>query len=102
RANGLPLAQNAADDAAKRIRQHVTDPVYGRGLSGVIIDAIGLGNAAVPLPSDGIFLSRVTNDPRSPIYDSSYPAGMYIYVANSPDLGNAFEQIASEILRLSR
>ena len=101
-ANGIPLATNAADDAARRIRIGANDPAYGRGLAGVIIDAIGLGNAPVPLPADGIFLERVTNDPRSPIYDASYPAGLYVYAQQSSDIGSAFGQIASEIMRLSR
>jgi Flp pilus assembly protein TadG len=100
--NGIPLATNAADDAGQRIRIGATDPAYGRGLSGVIISAIGLGNAAVALPADGIFLERVTNDTRSPIYDSNYPAGLYVYAQQSPDIASAFGQIASEILRLAQ
>lgn len=100
--NGIPLATNAADDAARRIRIGTSDPVYGRGLNGVIVDAIGLGNAPVPLPADGIFLERVTNDPRSPIYSTSYPAGLYVYAQESSDIGSAFGQIASEILRLAK
>jgi Flp pilus assembly protein TadG len=100
--NGIPMATNAADDAGSRIRSGTTDPVYNRGLSGVIINAIGLGNAPVALPADGIFLERITNDPRSPIYDSSKPAGLYVYAQHSSDISDAFGQIASEILRLSK
>ena len=100
--NGIPMATNAADDAAARIRTGTVDSAFGRGLNNVIIDSIGLGNAPVPLPADGIFLERVSNDPRSPIYNSSYPAGLYVYAQQSSDLGNAFAQIASEILRIAR
>jgi hypothetical protein len=100
--NGIPIATNAADDAARRIRIGTTDPAYGRGLNGVIINSIGLGNAAVPLPADGIFLERVSNDTRSPIYDSNYPAGLYVYAQHSSDISGAFGQIASEILRLAK
>jgi len=104
--NGIPMATNAADDAARQIRIGSNDTVpganLGRSLSGVIIDAIGLGNAAVPLPADGVFLERVTNDPRSPIYDSTRPAGTFVYAAQSSDIGSAFNQIASEILRISK
>lgn len=100
--NGIPLATNAADDSARRIRIGTNDPVYGRGLNSVIINAIGLGNAAVALPADGIFLERVTNDTRSPIYDVNYPAGLYVYAQQSPDIAGAFGQIASEILRLAK
>jgi len=100
--NGISMATNAADDAARRIRIGTTDPTYGRGLNGVIINSIGLGNAAVPLPADGIFLERVSNDTRSPIYDSNYPAGLYVYAQHSSDISGAFGQIASEILRLAK
>jgi hypothetical protein len=100
--NGIPMATNAADDAARRVRIGTTDPAYGRGLNGVIINSIGLGNAAVPLPADGIFLERVSNDTRSPIYDSNYPAGLYVYAQHSSDISGAFGQIASEILRLAK
>lgn len=104
--NGIPIATNGADEAAKHIRNGDNDTVpganVGRSLAGVIIDAIGLGNAAVPLPADGIFLERVTNDPRSPIYDANKPAGTFVYAAQSSDIGSAFAQIASEILRISR
>jgi Flp pilus assembly protein TadG len=100
--NGIPLATNAADDSARRIRIGTNDPVYGRGLSGVIINSIGLGNAPVPLPADGIFLERVSNDTRSPLYDSNYPAGLYVYAQHSSDISGAFGQIASEILRLAK
>lgn len=105
RNNGLPLALNAADDAARRIRIGTVDNfpnAYGRGLNGVIIDSIGLGNAPVPIPADDVFLKRVSNDPRSPIYDSNYPAGLFVYARESSDLGGAFAQIASEILRLAK
>jgi Mg-chelatase subunit ChlD len=104
--NGIPAATDAADDAARHIRVGDPDTVaganVGHSLSGVIIDAIGLGNAVVPLPADGIFLKRVTNDPRSPIYDSNKPAGTFVYAAQSSDIGNSFNQIASEILRISK
>jgi Mg-chelatase subunit ChlD len=105
-ANGIPAATNAADDAALQIRSGNPDTVpganVGHSLTGIIIDAIGLGNAQVPLPADGIFLERVTNDPRSPIYDSNKPAGLFVYAAQSSDIGSAFNQIASEILRISK
>jgi Flp pilus assembly protein TadG len=104
--NGIPAATNAADDAARRIRTGANDtvpgPNVGRSLNGIIIDSIGLGNAAVPLPADGIFLERVSNDPRSPIYNNNYAAGLFVFAAQSSDIGSAFSQIASEILRIAR
>lgn len=110
--NGLPFAANAANNAAKHIRHgdNVTVlPNKGKSLSGVIIHSIGLGNAANPLSADDSFLARVSNSPYladgtapNPGYESSYGSGRYIYVANSSDLGKAFDDIASEILRLAK
>jgi len=109
--NGIPLALNAADDAARRIRNGtvstmtadpVNNPIPNRGLNGVIIHSIGLGNANPPLPNDGIFLNRVSNTVLSQTYDSTKGSGRFIYVQESSDLGSAFNQIASEILRLAK
>lgn len=94
------LTQNAADNAAARIRAGANDPTYGRGLTGITIYSIGLGNAAIP--ASPVFLERVSNDPASPIYDATKPAGMYVYAANTADLNTAFQRIASEVLRLAR
>jgi hypothetical protein len=73
---------------------------HAGGLSNVIIYSIGLGNAAIPLSPD--LLQRVSNDPRSSIYNSSLPAGAYIAAPTSADIDAAFALVASEILRLSR
>jgi hypothetical protein len=59
-----------------------------------------LGNAAYPFSPT--FLERVANDPRSPIYDSTKPTGLYVYAATSADLQSAFAAVAGEILRLAR
>jgi Flp pilus assembly protein TadG len=98
--NATAVALNIADSAATRIRSGTTDPVSGKSLSNVIIFSIGLGNAAVPFSPT--FLERVSNDPRSPIYNSSEPAGLYVYAATSADLQSAFAAVASEILRLAK
>ena len=91
---------NAADDAATRIRNGVSDPAYGRGLANVLIFSIGLGTAAVPASAD--FLERVSNDSRSSIYDSTKPVGHYYDAPTLADLGPAFQEVASEILRLAK
>ncbi len=98
--NATAMALNIADSAATRIRDGVTDPVSGKSLSGIIIFSIGLGNASVPFSPT--FLERVSNDPRSPIYDNTKPAGLYVYAATSADLQSAFAAVASEILRLAK
>jgi Flp pilus assembly protein TadG len=98
--DGMNPFLNAADDAAKNIRNGATDPTSGKSLNGIIIFTIGLGNAAVPV--NPTFLERVANDPRSPIYDNTKATGSYTYAATSSDLQSAFAAVASEILRLAR
>jgi len=84
---------NAADNQATAIRN---DP----NLIPVIY-AIGLGGTSSE-PIDATFMERISNDPRSPIYDSTKPAGEYFYSPTATDLGGVFQQVASEILRLSQ
>ncbi len=98
--NATAMALNAADSAATNIRNGATDATSGKGLSGIIIFSIGLGNATTPFSPT--FLERVSNDPRSPIYDSTKPAGLYVLASTSADLQSAFAAVASEILRLAK
>lgn len=84
-------ATNAAYNQANTIRN-----------SGIIIYTIGLGGTAEQ-QIDTDFLMRVANDPTLPSseYNSSQPTGLFVY-ATAGSLGQAFEQIASEILHLSQ
>ena len=100
-ASNMPaIALNTADDAASRIRSGAVDPVYGRGLANVLILSIGLGTA--PVPAADSFLQRVSNDPASNIYDPTKPTGHYYEAPTTADLAPAFQEVASEILRLAR
>jgi hypothetical protein len=99
-ANGYPIALNAADDAATRIRNGASDPANGHGLDNVTIFSIGLGNATIP--ASPTFLQRVSNDPGSPIFNAAKAEGHYVSAPTAADLNNAFTAIASEILRLSK
>jgi Flp pilus assembly protein TadG len=83
---------NAADSAGLRIRQNVTIP-------NIRVFTIGLGNSG-GVPAD--FLERVANDPRASNFDSSYPAGAYIFAPQASDISDAFAQVASAILHLAR
>ncbi len=86
-------SQNAADNAATRIRSDTTlVPV---------IYTIGLGGTSFQ-PLDQTFLLRLANDPRSPIYNKSQPAGLFVYAPNASQLNSAFNTVASQILRLSK
>ena len=86
-------AMNAADSMAQKIRN---DNVYS-----TVIYTIGLqGNE--PMAIDQDFMERVANDPRASNYDSTRPSGKFILATNSGELSQAFQQIASQILRLSQ
>ena len=89
----VAAAFNAADNQATAIRN---DSTYT-----IVIYTIGL-DGAPDLPIDSTFLERVANDPRSPIYDSSKPAGFYAYASSPSALNQAFYQVASQVLRLSQ
>ncbi len=100
---------NAADEAARHIRNG--DPVtavtpgapagaVGKSSAGVIIFSIGLGNTADP--PNATFLKRVANDPASPTFDPTKPAGEYVFAQTAADLDGAFKKVASEVLRLSK
>ena len=84
---------NAADNQATTIRNdaNLVPVIY----------AIGLGGTSAE-PIDATFMERVSNDPRSPIYNSAKPAGEYFYSPTATDLGGVFQQVASEILRISQ
>jgi len=86
-------SMNAADSQGLTIRQSTTIP-------GIRAYSIGLGNAPGGVSDD--FLERVSNDPRASNYDSNYPAGEYVYAPTSADISNAFAEVASQILHLSR
>jgi von Willebrand factor type A domain len=99
-ANAQAVGFNAADSAAANIRNGAVDPVSGRGLRGVFICSIGLGNAPYPLSSE--FLERVSNSPRSPIYDATKRMGLYLRSPTGPELESAFTSIATWMLQLTK
>lgn len=81
-------ATNATDFAANKIRA-----------AGGLIYAIGLGsNGGV----DGTLLARIANDPTSASYNATQPSGKYVYSPTAAQLADAFNAIASQILRLSQ
>ena len=82
---------NAAESAANRARSDAALPI--------VIFAIGLGGAADSAPE--AFMLHVANDQTSDTYHSNQPAGTYIYVTGAGQLGSAFQEVASFVLRLS-
>jgi len=90
--NNQNAGWNAADDAGNKIRISTTIP-------NIHTYSIGLGNSG-GIPAD--FLERAANDPRASNYNTNYPAGLYVYAPTSADLSNAFAEVASQILHLSK
>jgi Flp pilus assembly protein TadG len=84
---------NAFDDAANRIRNDTT--------LRPLIYAIGLGNNP-GLPPDQVLLARVANDPSSAYFNSSQPAGLFVFSPTIAQLHSAFLRVASQVLRLSQ
>jgi Flp pilus assembly protein TadG len=84
---------NAADSMAQKIRN---DPTYT-----TIIYTIGLqGNETMAMNQD--FMERLANDAKASNFDPTKPQGQFLLATNTTQLSQAFQQIASEILRLSR
>lgn len=102
--NSVNMTINGADAAATSIRGGATEvgplPHAGSSLANVIIYSVGLGNAPYPLSVP--LLERISNDPRSNIYNSNQPAGLFVLAPTSADIDSAFAAIASEILRLAK
>lgn len=111
-------SENTADNAAYRIRNGFAfpSPNASENLQATIY-VVGLGGT-VGSPPDPILMQRIANDPNgdqlnSPakyaacstesncVTYSSQPQGVFIYSASPSVWGQAFVQIASQILRLS-
>jgi Flp pilus assembly protein TadG len=92
--NNIDLkSMNAAEDAAYRARSDVN--------THVIVMAIGLGGAGDVFPAQ--FLEHVANTQNSDLFasHSTEPSGKYVYVTGPGQLGDAFQQIASYVQRLT-
>ena len=90
---------NAGVSAAVRIRSGVSPNNGFPALNNVVIFAIGLGGSG---QASHDFMRYVANDPDSPNYNSNQIAGTYIFAPTSGDLAEAFNRVASEVLRLAR
>ncbi|MBV9307541.1 MAG: VWA domain-containing protein [Acidobacteriaceae bacterium] len=80
---------NAAYEQVKAIRRDKTlNP---------IIYSIGLGQYI-----DTGFMQDVANDSAAPNHDPTSPTGQYVYAPTPSQLSSAFQQIASQVLRISQ
>ncbi|MEO8594769.1 MAG: VWA domain-containing protein [Candidatus Solibacter sp.] len=93
---------NSVDNAAKRVRTDANRPNRTGDTSGpmnVQIYVIGYtGNGGC---DDGL-LKRVANDPTAAGYVSTEPRGQYYSAANGAELADAYNKLASDLLRLAR
>jgi Flp pilus assembly protein TadG len=101
---------NATDNSAYRARSNADIPAT--------VYAIGLGGNSTN-PPDPVLLQRMANDPNPDLFNtpstyvscaaasncrtfSSQPQGRFVYSPTSSVLGTAFQNIASQVLRLSK
>lgn len=87
--NILNVAYNTADNAGSAIRN---DPDYQP-----IIYTIGYSSGV-----DSVLMKRLVNDSTSANYNRSKATGRYIQAPTADQLSTAFQQIASQILSISR
>jgi Flp pilus assembly protein TadG len=109
--NAANMPQNAMDDAATQIRTGTVEAAsatgllnnIGRGLTGVTIYSIGLGNAVNGTVNPAALI-RVSNTIASPIYVAppTQQTGDFVLAPTSADINTAFSQIAAEILRIAK
>lgn len=94
--------QNSFHVAGKNITDNTAAAIRGDATFTPVIYAIGLGGTLPADPIDDTFMERISNDPRSPIYNNLQQTGKYVYAPTASQLQDAFNQIASEILRISQ
>jgi hypothetical protein len=93
---------NAADSAAARVRQDVNwanrtgDSATKMSIQFYVIGYNGNGGC-----DDGL-LKRIANDKTANGYDSTQPIGRYYSASNGTELANAYQNLASDLLRLAR
>jgi Flp pilus assembly protein TadG len=101
-----PYASYNRVDTPENVMYAATNSAWNQGKvirsAGIYIYTIGLGGTPEQA-IDSDFLMRLANDPTLPSseYSSSQPTGLFVY-ATAGSLGQAFQQIASEILHLSK
>ena len=93
---------NSVDNAAKNIRLIPIAKPGGRYRgANMAIQLYAIGYSGNGGCDDG-FLKRVANDINAAGYDSTQPRGKYYSAADGAALAAAYEQLASDLLRLAR
>lgn len=94
------LADNAADQSRNDVQLPVTTFTIGLGSNGGVDSYLlqRMANVKELVAYPGCFNCNGTN----PAYDEGKPEGMYYYSPDVNGIGDAFRQVASQILRISR
>jgi hypothetical protein len=87
------VAFSAADAQAQTIHN---DAIYTP-----VIYTIGLAGNETMQMNYG-FMERLANDPRANNYDETKPQGQFILATDNAGVAAAFNQIASQVLHLSK
>jgi hypothetical protein len=84
-------------DAARNDTGDYKIRIYTVGMSYLVRDLLG---TMPEMPED--ILKRISNDKRSPDFNSAQLEGKYYFAQTAADVGPAFQGIQNEILRLSK
>jgi Flp pilus assembly protein TadG len=87
------VAFNAADAIAQAVHNdtNFSPVIYTIGLAGN--ESMAMNQA---------FMERLANDPRANNYDQNKPVGQFILATDNASVAAAFNQIASQVLRLAK
>jgi Flp pilus assembly protein TadG len=98
-------ARNMLENLANAARSEtVSSPIHiftiglGASLISLEITQCGYGNSE----QGSNILNRLANMPGVDTYNPNQPSGLYAYAADATQLNNAFNQVASAILRLAK
>lgn len=105
RCNVNKAARNMVENVANNARS-------GTGTNAISVYTLGLGAALNnleinfcgygPAERGASILKRLANTTDSDTYNSAQPSGIYAYAATASELNRAFQEIANQILRISK
>ena len=105
RCNVNKAARNMVENVANSARS-------GTGTNAISVYTLGLGAALNnleinfcgygPAERGASILKRLANTTDSDTYNSAQPSGIYAYAATASELNRAFQEIANQILRISK
>ncbi len=98
-----------ANNAARNLLESIANAAKSdtSGAYRIRIYTLGLGdilnqNMGASAETGSSILQRVANDPASPDFNASQPAGKYYFAGDPTQLNAAFEAVRNQILRLSQ